>query len=140
MKTLESIKKALMQLRSHPEPDEATFNEAASMLRAANDIAVQQGIQIEPVGSLCTPATALTIVSGYIKAIQPEWLSAAEAATLLGVSQSKVADWIQADRLDAVNVAGKGKRASYRIHRLALSKLKPESKPVRRYKPPREII
>lgn len=140
MKTLESIKKTLIHLRSHPEPDEGVFAEAATLLRAANDLAVVQGIKIESVGTLCSPAEALATVAKYIASLNPEWLSVPEAATLLGVSQSKVAEWVKAERLEAVNVAGKGKRNCYRIHRLALSKLKPESKPVRSYKPPREII
>lgn len=140
MKTLASIQKALVLLRAHPEPDETTFAEAATLLRMANDLAVVEGVAIKPVGAHCSPADALAIVSKYIASINPEWLSAPEAATLLGVSQSKIAEWVKAERLEAVNVAGKGKRASYRIHRLALSKLKPEGKPVRSYKPPREII
>ena len=143
MKTLDSIQNALLILRNHPDPDESIFVEAAAYVRAANDIAIQKGVQIELVGNCCSPADAAAIVSKYIGQIQPEWLTVPDAATLLAVSQSKVADWVKAERLEAINVAARGKRAIYRIHRTALSKLKPESQPVRqsrRMKPPEEII
>ena len=41
--------KKLIALRSHPEPDEGVFAEAATLLRVANDLAVVQGIKIDPV-------------------------------------------------------------------------------------------
>ncbi|HUP77140.1 MAG TPA: helix-turn-helix domain-containing protein [Pirellula sp.] len=143
MKKLNSILDALSLLRNHPDPDESIFVEAAAYVRAANNIAILKGVEIVPVGSYCSLADAATIVSKYIGQIQPEWLTVPEAATLLAVSQSKVADWVKAERLEAINVAARGKRASYRIHRTALSKLKPECQPVRqsrRVKPPEEII
>lgn len=37
MRTLDAIKKALVSLPEHPEPDQATIEEAATLLRMAND-------------------------------------------------------------------------------------------------------
>jgi len=68
MKTLSSIRQALIDLRSHPEPDQTTFEQAASLLRLANDLAILGGITIEPVGQMVTPADAIAIVSRYINA------------------------------------------------------------------------
>jgi len=141
MVTLNSILKSLIELRNHPFVDEQTYADAASYAKEAGELAMLSGIQPERVSEMITPIAAIALVTRYIAALPPqEWLSVPDAATLLGVSQSKIAEWVKGDRLEAVNVAGKGKRACYRIHRLALSKLKPENKPVRRYKPPREII
>jgi excisionase family DNA binding protein len=122
--TLESIRRQLIALRELPEHDESTFESAASLVHEANSIAAMQGTSIKPVGRVCNPIDAIAIVSSYI---QPsEWLTVPQVATLIGVSQAKVAEWIHDKRLDAINVANKGKRGSYRINRNALNHIKPE--------------
>ena len=55
MKTLEAIKKALIELNHHPEPDDETLRYAASLLRDANDLAALQGVRIERVGRFHSP-------------------------------------------------------------------------------------
>lgn len=124
--TLESIRRQLIMLRECPEHDEAIFAESASLLNSANTLAAMQGIDVEWVGTVCRPIVAITVVSRYINSIQAEWITVPEAASLIGVSQAKVAEWIREKRLDAVNVANKGKRACYRINRIALNQIKPE--------------
>jgi len=68
----------------------------------------------------------LVIVSRYILKLPPqEWVTVPEAAALLSASQSKITTWIREGRLDATNVASKGKRASYRISRNDLRNIRP---------------
>lgn len=130
--SLESIRRQLIILRGQPEYDEITFENAASLLRDANTLAAMQGTPTKPVGLVCSPIEAITLVSSYI---QPsEWLTVPDVATLIGVSQAKVAEWIKEKRLEAINVANKGKRPTYRINRNALNHIKPEQpkRPTRR--------
>jgi len=124
---MKAILKQLQELRNHPEPDELTFIEAAALLRDANDIALEHGIEVKPVGAMVTPAKAIATVNRYIAQMSPErFLTIPEAAEILRVSQAKVAEWIKANRLKAVNVANSGKRPQYRISRLALENITAE--------------
>jgi hypothetical protein len=98
MKTLASIKKALVVLRDDTlEPDEGTFEEAASLLRLANDLAVVEGVAIKPVGSMCSPADALAIVSKYIAGVPTETthLTATALAKVLGCRPSTIKAYLR---------------------------------------------
>ncbi len=136
------ILRQLEALREHPEPDEQVFADAASYVREANDIAVQHGLDPVRVGTYLTPLRAIAIVNRLMQQVEPErFLSVPEAAKVLSVSPAKVADLIKNGRLEAVDVANRGKRPQYRIARESLLNVKPEShSPVRRYKPPKQII
>ncbi len=128
---MKQILKQLIELRSE-EPQEQVFIEAAYLMRDANDIALENGLDIEPVGTYITPAKAIAAVNRFLAAMEPErYLLVKDAAKILSVSQDKVSEWINANRLEAVNVANPGKRPQYRIPMDALRNLKPE----RKYKP-----
>ena len=107
MKTLPSIQKALIGLRNHPEPDQGTFEEAATLLRMANDLAVVQGIAIKPVGALCSPADALATVSKYIASVPTDTthLTATALAKALGCRASTIKAHLRAGRIPAVNIS-----------------------------------
>lgn len=139
---LNQIKRELESLRQDPEPDLATYEDAAGLLRQAYDIALAQGAGFRPVGSVCTPAQALLEVNRLIAAMPVgDFLNVPQAAKLLGVSQSKISEFIRAGRLEATNVGKQGKRPQWRIHREALRSIKPETVVTsRRFKPPQEII
>jgi excisionase family DNA binding protein len=86
------IRQQLLDLRQLPAPDETTFEEAAYLLRQANDVAILEGIQIECVGSMTTPASAISIVSRYMLEIERarttiELVSPFDAAKLLNISE-----------------------------------------------------
>lgn len=139
--SLQSIKRQLIELRAHPEPDEQTFTEAASLLRQACEVGVSLGLGFKPVGSMVNPVAALSEVNRLLAATQSEWLNVPQAAKLLGVAQSKIAEFIKAGRLAATNVGTRGKRPQWRIHRESMKNIKPEAASVgRRFRPPQEII
>ncbi len=101
-------------------------------MQEANDIALYHGLDIEPVGQYITPAKAIAAVNRFLAAMEPErYLLVKDAAKILSVSQEKVSEWINAKRLEAVNVANPGTRPQYRIPKDALRNLAPE----RKYKP-----
>ncbi len=101
--------------------------EAATYLRDANEIALENGLDITPVPYAITPAKAIAAVNRFIAQMTPEkFLTVPEAAEKLRVSQAKVSEWIKANRLKAVNVANSGKRPQYRISRIALENIAPE--------------
>ena len=128
---MKQILKQLEELRV-TEPQEQVFIEAAHLMQDANDIALDHGLDIEPVGLYITPAKAIAAVNRFLIAMEPErFLLIKDAAKILSVSQDKVSEWITANRLEAVNVANPGKRPQYRIAKAALRNLKPE----RKYKP-----
>ena len=128
---MEQILKQLIELRV-TEPQEQVFIEAAQLMRDANDIALDHGLHIEPVGLYITPARAIAAINRFLAAMEPErYLLVKDAAKILSVSQEKVSEWINAKRLEAVNVANPGTRPQYRIPKDALRNLAPE----RKYKP-----
>lgn len=136
------IIKQLEALREHPEPDEQVLADAASYVREANDIAIQQGVDPVRVGKYLRPIEAIAMVNRLMQVVEPErFLGVPEAAKVLSVSPTKVTELIKSGRLEAVDVANRGKRPQYRIARESLSNVKPvEYTPVRRYKPPKQII
>jgi excisionase family DNA binding protein len=89
---LENIRNQLIELRDHPNRDELTFEEAAHLLRQANEIAPLQGVRIEYAGSTILPAHAIAIVSRYMLEIKRagttiELVSPFDAAKLLNISE-----------------------------------------------------
>ncbi len=89
---LEKIRNQLIALRQTPEPEESTFEEASYLLKGANELAMLQGIPIEPVGKTITPANAIAIVSRYLLEIERsrstiELVSPLDAAKLLNISE-----------------------------------------------------
>lgn len=124
---MKTILKKLEALREHPEPDQQTFADAASYVREANEIAIQHGIEPLRVAEFINPIKAIAMVNRLMLLAEPErFLNVPEAAKVLSVSQAKIAEWIKANRLRAVNVANRGKRPQYRIAREDLLNLKPE--------------
>jgi hypothetical protein len=110
VQTLEAIKKALVDLRRHPEPDQSIFEEVARLLRAANDLAVVKGIRIECAGPVCTPAEGLAVVSGYLSSIQPsEYLTATALAKALGCRRPTIMAHLRAGRIPAINISTSSK-------------------------------
>ena len=111
MKTLASIQKALVSLRAHPEPDQAAFEEAATLLRMANDLAVVQGVKIEPVGTTCKPADALAIVSRYIASVPTDstYLTATALAKVVGCRRPTIMKHLRAGRIPAINISTNAK-------------------------------
>ncbi len=129
---MKTILRQLEELCQHPEPNEQVFADASSYLHDANEIAAQCGVDPETVYEFTNPIRALAAVRRLIAQTDPErFLLIRDAAKILSVSQDKVAEWIKANRLEAVNVANTGKRPQYRIPRDALRNLQPETK----YKP-----
>ena len=89
---LDQIRNQLIVLREHPEQGVQVFEEASYLLKQANDIAILQGINIEPVGRMVTPAHAISVVSRYLLAIERsrstiELVSPLDAAKLLKISE-----------------------------------------------------
>ena len=107
MRTLQAIQKALIELRAHPDLGETEFAETAALLRAANDLAVVQGIKIETVGPLCNPADALAIVSRYITIAPADtsYLTATALAKVLGCRRPTIMKHLRAGRIPAINIS-----------------------------------
>jgi hypothetical protein len=111
MNTLQSIQKALIELRNHPDVGEPTFVEAATLLQMANDLAVVQGVSIEPVGTLCSPAQALATVSKYIASVPADtgYLTATALAKVLGCRRPTIMTHLRAGRIPAINISTNAK-------------------------------
>jgi excisionase family DNA binding protein len=114
---LEKIRAQLIELRQHPEPDETSFEEAANLLREANESVILQGIDIEPIGQMTTPAHAISVVSRYMLAIKQagttlELVSTKEAAKLLSISERTLWNYAESGELPRVMLG-----AAVRYHR-----------------------
>lgn len=106
---LEKIRNQLIELRQHPEPDETTFEDAASLLKQANELAIQYGIPFEPIGRMCNPADALNIVTRYLLAIKQagttlELVTTKEAAKLLNISERSLWNYAESGELPRVRM------------------------------------
>lgn len=144
MKTLAAIQKALIDLRKHPEPDEGTLEEAASLLRMANDLAVVRGITIKPVGDMCWPDNALATVSKYIASVPADtsYLTATALAKVLGCRRPTIMAYLRAGRISAVDVSTNAK-PNYRfcLERVtAALAAKPAVKSTRRQAPSKPFL
>ena len=140
---LAQIKRELEAIRvTDGFPTDQAWAYAAHLLQDAYEIGIESGVDFRYVGRLCSPAQALLEVNRLIAAMPVgEYLNVPQAAKLLGVAQSKIAEFIRAGRLEATNVGQRGKRPQWRIHREALRAIKPETAVAsRRFKPPMEII
>lgn len=120
---MKQILKQLVELRAM-EQEEQVFIEAAYLMREANEIALDNGLDIEPVGRYITPAKAIAAVNRFLIAMEPEgYLLVKDAAKVLKVSPNTVLQWISIGRLRAINVGQPAKRPQYRIAREALQSL-----------------
>ena len=114
---LEKIRSQLIELREHPEPDETTFEDAASLLKQANELAILHGVDIESIGQMTTPAHAISVVSRYMLAIERsrstiELATTKETAKLLNISERTLWSYAESCELPRVMLG-----AAVRYHR-----------------------
>lgn len=134
MKLLDSILKQLDELRKHPEPDLWVYEDAAALLRRANDEAISSGVNPEPVRELVNPVNAIAAVKRIVRAQRPDmFMTVPEAAEALRVRHQTITEWIKDGRLESVNVGKKGSPA-YRVPKHALMQLIPEKTKTRKCK------
>jgi len=97
---LANIRTQLIELRRHPDPDQLAYEEAASLLREANEYAMLQGLSTRAVGTMVPPAHAIATVSRYLLEIERtrstvELVTPFDAAKLLNISERTL--WKHAD-------------------------------------------
>ena len=97
---LANIRQQLIELRQHPDPDGLTYEEVACLVQQANDYAILQGISINIVGSMVSPADAVVTVSRYMLEMEQsrstiELVTPFDAAKLLNISERTL--WKHAD-------------------------------------------